>query len=184
MENFLANFNLFIGLGTVALQIFLVLAILTFFFSKHPFKTIFFTFIGKNSLLIGFLISLAAMVTSLIYSDFIGFDPCKLCWLQRIFIYPQVLLFALAWWKDDRRIDDYSLVLSIIGLCIALYHKSVEITGFSAIPCGVATVSCSKIYVEMFGYITIPVMSLTLFVTLVALMALHKYYDRHHQKII
>jgi disulfide bond formation protein DsbB len=71
---------------------------------------------------LGFLISLFATIMSLYYSYYLHIAPCELCWLQRIFIYPQVVLFGMAWYKKDTGIYDYIIFLSGIGLIIATYH--------------------------------------------------------------
>src|SRR3990167_6292936 len=77
--------------------------------------------IGKYALFLALFVSTAAVLGSLFYSNVMGFEPCLLCWWQRIFLYP----------------------LAIILSCTAIEG------------------ACSKIYVMAFGYITIPVMSLT-----------------------
>ena len=69
-----------------------------------------------------FGIALIATLGSLFYSDVAGFTPCTLCWYQRIFMYPQVLLWGLALVKRERVIADYGIVVSIVGGVTALYH--------------------------------------------------------------
>ncbi len=118
-------------------------------------------FIGKNSLLLGLLISLGAVAGSLFYSEIIGYEACVLCWWQRVFLYPQLVLFAVALWKSDRSVFAYSAVLSALAGVIALYQSYVYMGGISLLPCTAVEGACSKIYVMEFGYITIPVMSLT-----------------------
>ena len=43
-----------------------------------------------------FLLSLVAMVGSLYFEFVVGWEPCVLCWYQRIAIYPLVAVFAIA----------------------------------------------------------------------------------------
>ena len=53
-------------------------------------------FVRTYALHLGFALSLTGVLASLYYSEIVGFVPCVLCWVQRIFIYPQVLLFGYA----------------------------------------------------------------------------------------
>lgn len=136
-----------------------------------------FSILGKYALHIGAFIASSALVGSLFLSNSIGFDPCELCWLQRIFIYPQVLLFAIALYKKDEAVVDYSLSLSFVGFFIALYQSYVQWGGDSLLPCTAEGAECSKIFFIEFGYITIPVMSLTAFAYLILLMYVRKRFS-------
>ncbi len=121
------------------------------------------------------IVAAAATSGSLYFSDIAGWTPCKDCWYQRIFMYPQVLLLAVALWKKDRHIALYILTLSIIGMGIAIDHYAEQVeAAFAAvgapeidplIPCDNSGVSCAKTEIHFtFGYITIPMMALTAFV--------------------
>jgi len=137
-------------------------------------------FAGKNATGLAFLLLLAAVSGSLFYSYVLGYEPCILCWYQRIFIYSQLFLFGTALWiqrRDSQEADSprktvfvYSLVLSVIGGLIAVYQillPYLEKAGLGG--CASTTVSCTKLYVYEFGYLTIPVMSLSVFVILILL---------------
>jgi disulfide bond formation protein DsbB len=117
---------------------------------------------------VSLVVLLASLFGSLYYSEIAGFPACVLCWYQRTMIYPQVILFAVAIAKQKRDVFLYTNTLSIIGLVIALYN--ILIQTFQNIPtfCDPFgnSVSCLTKYIEGFGYITIPVMSATLFVFL------------------
>ncbi|HEY4514903.1 MAG TPA: disulfide bond formation protein B [Candidatus Paceibacterota bacterium] len=132
---------------------------------------------GKHSILIGFLVLLASVVGSLFYSNVLGYDPCVLCWYQRIFIYPQLVIFGLALWKRRTDIWLYSLGLSLIGILVALYHNFLPYFEKFGLGCGSTGPSCSKLYVFAFGYLTIPVMSLSVFFVLILLAISYKYKD-------
>lgn len=121
--------------------------------------------VSQYSLQFSFIISLFAVVISLYYSEIANYVPCSLCWLQRIFIYPQALLFGIALWRKDRSIFIYALPLTIIGLIIGVYHVLVQLSpGLGN--CSSTAVSCTTAYFLKFGYVSIPVMSLTAFVFL------------------
>lgn len=120
---------------------------------------------SKYALTAAFIVSLMATLGSLFYSEILHYQPCKLCWFQRIFMYPQVILLGIAAWKHDYCIKKYSLTLSLIGLLIAAYHYLMQIGLIIAINCGVVgySASCNETFVLQYGYITIPMMSLTAF---------------------
>ena len=115
-------------------------------------------FVNKHANLLGFLISLAAMVSSLVYSDYIGYPPCLLCWYARTLFYPQVFMYALALKKRDRSVLDYSLVLTVLGMILTCYHFLTDMFQYSPLPCTVNGVSCLTRYVYVYGFITIPFM--------------------------
>ena len=138
---------------------------------------------AEHAFLIGFIISFASLVGSLLYSNVIGFDPCELCWWQRVFLYPQVILFAIAFYNEKvRNVQDdmvflYSLALSIVGAAIAVFQYVGQMFAPGLLAACLATgVSCAKLYFVNFGYITIPMMSLTAYLFLILL-----YFFRKHR---
>ena len=112
-----------------------------------------------------FVLSLASAVMTLIYSDVLGFEPCPLCWWQRIFLYPQVFILGLALWRDKYReaAIDISLLFSIIGAGVALYHHMLQMMPAGTLPCPATGPSCAQITFIEFGYVTFPMMALALF---------------------
>ncbi len=128
---------------------------------------------GKWGLEGSFLVAFTGTALSLVYSEIIGFVPCYLCWIQRIFLYPQVIILGLALWKKTKDAAIYCSVLSVIGGIIALYNFYGQSFNPNALPeCdALGQVSCAVRYFVEFGYVTIPVMSLTAF--LLILLGLH-----------
>jgi disulfide bond formation protein DsbB len=122
--------------------------------------------ISKNILFIGFLISFTALASSLVYSEIIGYPPCMLCWYARVAFYPQVIFFAIAIFKNENKILDYALGLTIFGLIVTAYHSMIQITGNSILPCATSGVSCVTRQVFEFGFITIPLMGFVGFLVL------------------
>jgi len=122
-----------------------------------------------------------SIVASLIYSGVIGYPPCVLCWWQRVMIYPQVILYGIALLKEDKNIFRYTLALSLIGVVFSIYHNYLDFGGSALIACD-AAVSCTARYVNEFGFVTIPLMSLlSLFsLTIIAWIGLER--SKHHIK--
>ncbi len=130
-------------------------------------------FFGRHAIVFALAIVLVSTLGSLFYSEIAGYTPCKLCWYQRILMYPQVLLLGMAFLKKDKNIVDYSILLSGIGAAIALYHYLLQRGAVSEIlPCSTVgySVSCAKTFVMTYGYITIPLMALSAFCLVVLLM--------------
>jgi disulfide bond formation protein DsbB len=121
--------------------------------------------VARWSTWIGLGIALLSVIGSLIYSGVIGYAPCTLCWWQRAFIYPQVLLYGIALIFTDKNVFRYALAFSLVGIIFSLYHNYLDWGGSTLVACD-ASVSCTMRYVNEFGFVTIPLMSL---ITLVSL---------------
>ena len=117
------------------------------------------------------LVATVATLGSLTYSEIAGFGPCELCWYQRIAMYPLPVLLAVAAWRRDRAVRWYALPLALIGAGIAAYHVLVQRTPTTSGLCDVGG-GCAAIFVEEFGFLTIPAMALAAFVLISALLAL------------
>ncbi|MGM0826646.1 MAG: disulfide oxidoreductase [Bacillota bacterium] len=106
--------------------------------------------------------SLVATMGSLYFSEIMKYEPCVLCWYQRILMYPMVILLGVAYVRKDFQAALYSTILSGIGLLVSLYHYSIQkvsILTESAPACG--RVPCTGEYINLFGFITIPFLALT-----------------------
>lgn len=128
------------------------------------------TWIDRFGLYFAWVIALTAMLGSLYFSEIKEFVPCELCWIQRIFMYPLVILLGVAVFTNDRKVKKYALPLSMIGGLVSLYHYCVQkIPGFADIKPCVQGVPCNVQYINWFGFITIPFLALTAF-TLITLL--------------
>lgn len=166
MESFTQSWNTLMAVS-VLVGIMTILALLyTLALPEDALSKKISTFTGKHILTLGFLISLAAMVSSLVYSDLIGYPPCLFCWYARVAFYPQVFIYSLALYKKDFKILDYSLLLTVLGTIMTAYHYVAETVQYSPLPCAAAGVSCLTRYVYEFGFITIPLMGLVGFLAL------------------
>jgi len=136
-----------------------------------------FSFLSKYYLYFGFLITSAATIGSLFLSEVLKLPPCDLCWFQRAFIYPQMVIFGIALWKNDRSIIQYVLPLSVIGLLIGIYHNMLQLNP-SVLPCTNSAVSCATKQIEMYGVDVIPVMSVLAYAALVILTVIAKKFSK------
>jgi disulfide bond formation protein DsbB len=163
--------DLWLAAGTIILQI-LGIGFLAVYFLRSRFTDLesIASTLQEWGLWIGFALTLGASAMTLYYSEILGIPPCALCWWQRIFMYPQVVLFAIALWKRDRDIALYSIALSLFGALFALYHHVLQMAPAGALPCPAQGVSCAQIFFLQFGYVTYPMMALTLFAFLMVIM--------------
>lgn len=163
------------GYLTLAAQILLGILVLLLLFRtlawKNKLASSIVIFFSENALPFAFLVSLAAAAGSLFFSEIAHFVPCKLCWYQRIAMYPQVLLLGIASVKNDFSIRKYVLPLSLIGAVIAIYHYLLQMSPLP-LPCSDEVANCALKQFAYFGYITIPLMSLTAFVLIIIFMLL------------
>lgn len=158
-------------IAQVALAAFLVVALLRLFGVHGPWRALRET-LGGTELWLAFVVALVATAGSLFFSELEHFVPCKLCWFQRIAMYPLVLLALPALWRD-RRAAWYFLPLPVVGLGISVWHVLVE-RGVveEAQSCAIsAPGGCSVKWIEELGYVTIPTLAGTAFALCLVLLA-------------
>jgi len=118
-----------------------------------------------------FVLALTATSGSLYMSEIMEWTPCRLCWYQRIFMYPLTFITATALVTDKHDVSDYVLPLSMIGSGISIYHYMIErIDQFDSAGCSIYEVSCSTTHTFHFGYITVSFMAFTAFIAITLLM--------------
>ena len=121
------------------------------------------------------IVALVATAGSLFFSEVMELPPCVLCWYQRIAMYPLILIVGAGIIMRDRRLKYYALPLSLGGLLISIYHNLLYygVIPESIAPC-VQGISCTSRQIEWFGFITIPLMSLTAFVAVSICLLLYR----------
>lgn len=130
-------------------------------------------------LYLAWLVALVSTIGSLYFSEVKQFNPCPLCWYQRIFMYPLALVLGLAAFWSDYRIRRYVIPLALVGLGFAIFHN-LETWGFVTPPksCTVnASAACDTPW-PVWGnnsplntILTIPVLSMIAFTLIIALLS-------------
>ncbi len=129
-------------------------------------------FRNQKQVVIGMtIVALVAFLGSNYYSEIVGYNPCKLCWYQRIVFFPQLFLLGLALWKRQWNvIAPYIALLSLIGLAIAGYHYYGQYIDSAVLPCEAnGNAVCAFIPFGTFGFVTIPLMAFFGFLGQIAL---------------
>lgn len=126
---------------------------------------------GPSALVLAFAVALVSTAGSLYLSEVAHFVPCKLCWYQRIAMYPLAPVLGLAALRRDARVWPYALLVGLVGAGLSTYHVLLE--RFPSLS-GSATCDpsnpCTIRWVERFGYLTIPAMALSGFLLIAVLL--------------
>lgn len=169
MEFIQSNINIVITTLTLISHIVFVVGLLAVLINQK-FKKWVYAFVNSHINVVLLVITFGALLGSFIQSLVIGFPPCELCWTQRIMLIPQ--FFVLLWAVLKKKGSDmvmFLLPLSIIGAVVSLYQSFVQWgIGGSLLGCTSVGGDCAKVYVIEYSYITIPFMSFTIFVYLIA----------------
>lgn len=111
----------------------------------------------ENLLLVLWTIALIATAGSLFYSEIVGYVPCDLCWVQRVFMYPLVVIYGIATFKQNIEYALSGLILSVIGFLVSVYHYLLQkLPALQEVGGTCQIVPCNLQYVNYFGFITIP----------------------------
>jgi disulfide bond formation protein DsbB len=125
---------------------------------------------GRQAIMGAWVTALIAMLGSLYFSSGVGFVPCLLCWYQRIMMYPLVLVLGVALLLRDNTVWRVTILLPLIGLCIATYHSVLQLRPSLEIVACDAGVPCSGRYVAVFGFVSIPVLAGSAFLLITSLL--------------
>ncbi|KAA9396779.1 disulfide bond formation protein B [Haloarcula sp. CBA1130] len=115
----------------------------------------------RSQLLLAAATVVAAVATagSLYLSLGLGLTPCRICWYQRILMYPLVVVLGVAAVEDRPGVVRTALPLSVPGAAIAAYHSWLQV---SQTTCGLGAISCAQVQYRVLG-LTVPNLSLVAF---------------------
>ncbi len=117
------------------------------------------------------LIASVSTLGALFFGEVMQLPPCVLCWYQRIFMFPLAVILPLGLFPFDRNVVRYALPLAVIGFLFAVFHLLLVagVIPESIKPC-TQGVPCSETVIEWFGFVTIPLLSVLAFLTILALL--------------
>lgn len=120
-------------------------------------------------LYLSWLVSCIAVLGSLYVSQILGFEPCHLCWYQRICLFPLVIQLGIACWRGTLDVLIYVLPQTIIGFCLATYQLIIQaFPQFSTKLC--TDKNCSEAIDIGFGPYSMPLLSLIAFLLIFLLL--------------
>ncbi|MDH5264080.1 MAG: disulfide bond formation protein B [Betaproteobacteria bacterium] len=117
------------------------------------------------------LVATSATLGALFFSEVMELPPCTLCWYQRIFMFPLVLVLPMGLFPFDARVVRFALPLALAGWLISIFQVLL-VAGW--IPEGIRPCSqgvpCSEVQIEWLGFVNIPLLSFLAFSTMNALL--------------
>lgn len=127
--------------------------------------------VEDNGLWLAWAIAAVATAGSLYYSEIAGFTPCKLCWYQRIAMYPLSVILGIAAFRHDHLVRRYVIPIVSIGAAISIYHYLIErFPSWAGDGSCDPTAPCTTVWVWQFHFISIPFMALSGFAAIAALL--------------
>ena len=111
-------------------------------------------------------VALTATLGSLYFSEVADYVPCRLCWFQRIAMYPLAVILLVAAIRHDRDVRWYVVPIAVIGGLVSTYHYLIEWR--PALEGGACDVgpSCADIWFRDLGFVTLAFMALCGFVAI------------------
>jgi len=150
--------------GTVFLLVSRVLA------ARWPVADRFVSAVHDSSLWLAWLVTSTATLGSLWFSEVADYVPCRLCWFQRVCMYPLAGILLIAAWRRDRSVRWYALPLLVAGIGVSSYHSLIEWKPWlDSGACGVGP-ACTDVWFRRFGFLTLAVMAAIAFSTVLALL--------------
>ena len=120
---------------------------------------------------LAWLTATLATLGALFISEVMVLAPCVLCWYQRIFMFPLLVILALGLFPFDPKVVRYALPLATLGMLVAGFHLLL-VAGYipeTLTPCRQG-IPCSTVQIEWFGFVTIPLLSFLAFLVINALL--------------
>src|SRR5262245_17447223 len=149
--------------GQVLVALLLVLTVLWLIGVRGPLDTLR-RWIWGYELWAAFVVAAVATGGSLFYSEIELFQPCELCWYQRLFMYPLSITLLLIAWYGANRVARYVLPLAVVGAGISIFHMLIQYDVIKEpAQCSASTsAGCKFNWLEVpaqnvsFGYLAIP----------------------------
>ncbi|MFA5882385.1 MAG: disulfide bond formation protein B [Acidimicrobiia bacterium] len=126
--------------------------------------------VGPSARLLAWFVATVATLGSLYYSEIAHFVPCRLCWYQRICMYPLAAILLVGLVLRDHRARIYAAPFVVVGAPLSLYHWLVERGVFTESKSCSATVPCSVPWFEELGYVTLAFMAMSGFLLIGTLL--------------
>jgi disulfide bond formation protein DsbB len=134
--------------------------------------------LAPNAVGMAWIVAMLATVGSLYFSEVAHYDPCRLCWFQRIAMYPLVVILGIAAFRRDDGVRIYGQALAAIGAVIAGYHLALEwIPALDTGACGIGP-SCTVVWFRALGFISLPFLALSAFLLILTLLTVHASHAR------
>jgi disulfide bond formation protein DsbB len=164
MQLFTALLSIIAMLGAVALLITRLLA------SRVALAAEVGAAVSRVALPLAWVVALGSTLGSLYFSEVANYAPCKMCWYQRIAMYPLAVILFVAMLRRDRSVAWYAVPLAAIGAAVAAYHRLVEWKpSIDAGGCAI-DVPCTVPWFTSFGFVTLATMAFFGFISIIVFL--------------
>ena len=161
---FFSLLALLAGAGAVVLVVARLLA------GRSPAAAALVAAVDEAALWVAFGVAAVATAGSLYFSEVADFVPCRLCWFQRVAMYPLAVILLVAAIRSDRAVRWYAGPLAAIGAVVSTYHYLVEWRpSLEGGACRVGR-SCADVWFRELGFVTLAFMALCGFVAILVLV--------------
>ena len=127
--------------------------------------------IGDSSTWLAFLVAATCTLGSLYFSEIAEFTPCRLCWFQRIAMYPLSVVLLVGAIRRDPAVRWYAGPLAAIGAGVSAYHTLIEWRpALDTGACEATGPSCTDVWFRQFGFLSLATMALVGFLTILTLL--------------
>jgi disulfide bond formation protein DsbB len=126
--------------------------------------------ISDSAVWLAWLVALGSTVGSLYFSEVANFNPCRLCWFQRIAMYPLAVILLVGALRRDHAVRWYAVPLAAIGAAISAWHSLIEWRpALDSGECEFQGPSCTFVWFREFG-LSLANMALIGFLTILILL--------------
>ncbi|OPD40921.1 disulfide oxidoreductase [Bacillus thuringiensis] len=126
--------------------------------------------IQKYHIVFAWTIATSAMLISLFFSEWMKLPPCDLCWYQRMAMYPLVLILGIGMYRKDPAVSTYAFPFACLGLMLSVYQITIQTFPASEMKICSVGVSCLEDYLNLFGFISIPMLYFVGFLAIIILL--------------
>jgi len=123
----------------------------------------------ENAMRFALLLTGSSMLGSLYFSEIADYAPCKLCWYQRICMYPLSAILLVGALRRDRKVWMYAGIPAVVGVVIASYHTQLQAFPKQRTFCDPEN-PCTNRFVWEFGFISLPLMDLIAFCFIITML--------------
>lgn len=125
----------------------------------------------SHKLYFAWVLALIGSLGSFYISEILEITPCDMCWYQRICLFPLAIILGIAAYRSFNKIVPYVITLPILGMALSLLQVLMqEVPAFAPLPlCGPGH-NCQEVMLELFGFLTIPMLSFINFTLITCLL--------------
>lgn len=116
------------------------------------------------------LVAVAATAGSLFFSEVADYIPCRLCWFQRIAMFPLAVILPIAAWYRDAAIKRYIIPITSGGVLVSVYHSIIEwFPSLETTSCSISA-PCTAVWFRGLGVFSLAMMAAVGFITITTLL--------------